>query len=1707
MNSFLLGNNMKIIISLSILLFSISTLNSQVWLEQFKDKENVNLNDIIKVANQHFDTVDITKKGSGIKQYKRFEWFWNDRVLPDGSFPNIEILTEANNFSTKNKLSKTQSSNKWKHLGPFGANGGYSGIGRVNCVRVNPHNGDIWAGTPSGGIWTSSNNGSSWSTNTDKEDVITSLGITSIAFHPTDSDIIYAATGDGDGTNTYSYGVIKTTDGGSSWKSTGLSWNITQYRTISKLLIDNSNPNILYIAGSSGIYKSTNSGDNWEQVKTGTFKDLEFKPNDYSTLYAAGTQIWKTTNAGTDWSQLTNGIPTSGVRRIALAVSKNSSDVVYALVGNSSGNNLKGVYLSTNAGSSFSEIADGSPNMMGYSKTGDDTKGQVWYDLCIEADQDDWEKVIIGGVNLWRTTDAGSNWEISSMWSGNHNNLTTVHADQHDLWYDDDNNVMYVGNDGSVYKSDDFGESWDWIGSGILATQFYRFGISQLDTSLYIGGTQDNGTKVKKAGGNWVDKIGGDGFDAVIDHEDKTIMYGSLYYGDYFKSTNGGNSFKRINDLDNDNEYDDINETGAWSSPLILNPDNSETLFLGMKNVWRSYDSGDNFTKISNFNYGNNKIVRLAISEVDTNIIYVAFNSRLYKTTNNGTDWTQITRPGNTSISYISTDDEDSEKIWATNSRYSSGNKVFESTDGGSTWTNISLNLPNIPVLTVVKQRGTDDRLWIGTDVGVYYKDDNMNQWEEYNEDLPNVIVTELEINSSYNQLYASTYGRGIWKVDIPTSLDAPSITDPDFGAIGVKTSNLIIDWDDVDDADEYIIELSDNETFDSNIDLDTVDISRYVITSLENNKKYYVRVKSLNQYTQSDWSSIHNFTTVVGRVQLLSPTNNNISVSFDEELKWKELDGANGYELIISDMEDFSSIVKNITTSDLNSILNENLTLNLSFNAEYWWKVRATNSGVETPEWSFERSFETYLDKPNIFSPPNNSEDVNTTFTANWSSVDGADEYEVVYFEFDNLNEIVSENTNDISLLITELKSYTKYGLYVYALKEGNRGLVSDTNYFTTSIASVNLNSPNNNSINVERSQVFSWNSLPYATEYELELDVNENFDTPNLIKKKTSSTSLNEELELLDTTYFWRVSAYVDDQKGPYSEVFNLRTKLNSISLDYPENNSSQIELDTLLRWEESSENTFIVEISLVSDFSSNVIKQPSNENFFPILNLKNFTTYFWRVKVVNNNYESDWSETYSFKTNVGVPELLNPVNNAFNQVTNLDFVWENIIYSDKYEFQLDTSIQFNSNEFLNLDNNSNSFTVSDLLYDVEYFWRVRLTADGNTSNWSEIFSFRTKLMEPTLTVPADGSIDISKEGELEWIDDSDATRYDIQLSDNSQFSKLIYDESVSGLKFSYSGLENDKQYFWRVKSTRNEFESDWSNVYSFYTPSTIDRPQLTEPVNLSNNLELKEISLRWNELDNVEKYHIQVSLNSDFDELLVDDNNIIGNTYKLDLDLESQLYYWRIKGIRENNESEWSVVWNFSTTLPKVNLLLPANNEIKQGINGSLVWEKVEKANTYNLELSEDENFLNLISTVSGSVNENQLEYEGLEKNKQYYWRVNSESDIAISKWSEVWNFTTSETQTSVEFNNSKTTISVVPNPINEIATIKINSEISSSINIKLTDLNGRDVLNLYNSNINKGELLELPLNTNGISKGAYLLLLKSENETKTIKVIIN
>ncbi|MEO6189945.1 MAG: hypothetical protein ABIO44_05810, partial [Saprospiraceae bacterium] len=232
------------------------------------------------------------EKGKGYKVFKRWEWYWNSRLNISDAFPPNDIIFkefEAYLSTHPDKPSDYFGPSNWVFRGPSNSDGGYEGLGRINCIAFHPTNANTyWVGSPGGGIWKTTDNGKTWTTNYDKMPV---LGVSNIVIDPKNANIIYIATGDGEGGataygfingrgNTKSIGVLKSTNGGLNWSKTGLSWTVTDQVLVRKLLIHPNNSNILYAASSSGVYKTTNAGANWTQLLQNYYTDIEFKPND-----------------------------------------------------------------------------------------------------------------------------------------------------------------------------------------------------------------------------------------------------------------------------------------------------------------------------------------------------------------------------------------------------------------------------------------------------------------------------------------------------------------------------------------------------------------------------------------------------------------------------------------------------------------------------------------------------------------------------------------------------------------------------------------------------------------------------------------------------------------------------------------------------------------------------------------------------------------------------------------------------------------------------------------------------------------------------------------------------------------------------------------------------------------------------------------------------------------------------------------------------------------------------------------------------------------------------------------------------------------------------------------------------------------------------------------------------------------------------------
>jgi len=701
---------------------------------------------------------------AGYELFKRWESYMEPRVYPSGDKTQASRAYEEfvkyqsqnsgsqNRIGNGNQTSSTQSIT-WQAIGPFGDPTG-GNAGRINAVRFDPSSSTgIWICTPDGGLWNTTNSGTNWSTNTDQLGVI---GNSDVVFDPTNSQNMYMATGDGDAGDSYSIGVLKSTDGGSTWAASGLTWPVSYGYKIYKMLINPHNANVLFAATTVGLYRSTNAGATWSVVQAGSFTDIEYKPNDTTTIYGVTTTFYKSTNGGASFTAVTSGLPGSGsVDRLAIAVTPANAAYVYVVGSSSANDGFYAFYQSTTSGTSFTSMAT-SPNLLGWVAAGNDTGGQGWYTLSIAASPTNADEVVVGGVNIWKTTNGGANWTILAQWQGS--GAPYVHADIHDLIYKN-GTTIYAGTDGGIFNTTNSGSAWSALNGNMNIAEIYKIGLSKTTYSLAITGHQDNGTNIY--GGGWTQTMGGDGMDCFIDWSNDQVMYGEQYQGSLNRTTNGGGAWAAITT--------GLTGTAAWVAPIHQDPATANTIYCGYSQLFKSTNQGTSWTQLGTLG-GSNSIVEFAVAPSNPQIIYVIQGNTLYKTTNGGTAWTNVTGTlptGSAQLTWIAVEDKDPNSVWVTFSGYTANNKVYNSINGGTSWSNYSTGLPNLPANCITYWNGTKDGLYVGCDVGVYYRDSTTSAWAPYSTGLPNVSVRDLEIFYPLGKLRAATFGRSVWEADL----------------------------------------------------------------------------------------------------------------------------------------------------------------------------------------------------------------------------------------------------------------------------------------------------------------------------------------------------------------------------------------------------------------------------------------------------------------------------------------------------------------------------------------------------------------------------------------------------------------------------------------------------------------------------------------------------------------------------------------------------------------------------------------------------------------------------------------------------------------------------------------------------------------------------------------------------------------------------
>ena len=762
---------MKAIITFLLVAFSTAVFaqfnSAAPWLNNTDaaKQETFTINELKNLFDSYWLTHDKNKKGSGYKPFMRWHYHWKNKtnnqgylITPDAMW---NALSQKNAFKSINSIQSFATSN-WEAVGPFShTNTGSwsSGQGRVNIVHVDPSNANnVYIGTPAGGIWKSTNAGNGWIPLSDN---LPQIGVSGIAIDYSNSNVIYIATGDKDAADTYSIGVLKSVDGGATWSTTGLTFSNTSTRA-GDILIHPTNNQILWCATSVGLYRTTNAGATWQMVRSGNFSQgsIRLKPNNPSIVYAvSNTRFFVSTNTGANFTQVTTGLPTNSGRLI-LDVTPANAEYVYILSAQTD-YSLQGLFKSTNGGSSFTNVSGTGTNIF--------ESSQAWFDLALAVSNTNAEEVYTGCLNVWKSVDGGFNFTKINSWSQPFQ-ASYTHADIHYLGFQ--GNLLYCGSDGGIYVSNNGGMVFNDKTAGAQIGQFYKISVSKQTSGKMVGGLQDNGGQ-GLSNAVWKNFYGADGMDTAISPTNSNLYYGFIQNGsNLYISTNAANSLGT-------NVSIPSGASGNWVTPLAINE--AGQVFSAYNNLYRL--NGSTWVQQNTTSLGTDPLELLSIDPSNDNIMYVSNDIALYKSLDKGITFTLIyTAPSE--ITAIDVHSSNSAIVYIATSGING--LVLKSIDGGQTFTDFSTGLPTIAKNTIVHQgRNTTNPVYVGTSLGVYYIDDTLTSWQPFDTNLPNVAVTDLEINLEDSKLIAATYGRGIWQTNIPVQ-----IPDTDIKLVEIQSPN-----------------------------------------------------------------------------------------------------------------------------------------------------------------------------------------------------------------------------------------------------------------------------------------------------------------------------------------------------------------------------------------------------------------------------------------------------------------------------------------------------------------------------------------------------------------------------------------------------------------------------------------------------------------------------------------------------------------------------------------------------------------------------------------------------------------------------------------------------------------------------------------------------------------------------------------------------
>ncbi len=710
---------------------------------------------------------------------KRFFAEWN-HPYSDGIPSEIQLNIQKSIKSLPGEEElDPNSTNSWQQLGPNGIpypdSTSIKYSGRVKDIEAPSGNVELRVGASSGGIWRHMGTYGVCVSNS-----LPSPWLGSFTTDPANSNIVYAGTGEPDVMG--GIGLWKTTDAGASWQQVNFANDVPW--CFYKIRFD---PNIagrIHAATSDGYFRSDNNGSTWINKYPGLVSDFAINTfNNSSVVYIAeknsGTGgILKSTNGGDSFTRITN-LPHTDIG-MSLIATGNSQNTVYVFLGQNSTGLPIGVYRSDNSGTSWTTIT---PQGVQAFNT-----ARVEYKSLLSVCPADPNTVMTGTTSMCRSTNGGLTW--TEYWDIGNNPYRNLHGDHHRMEWKDANTV-YSANDGGIAVSTDKGATWSSAINILPITQFYDFDIGTSNKNVMYGGTQDNGTvKTENLGNTWYFIDGGDGAGNDIDPLSSNTVY-------ITHNASGNITYRRYKTIDGGQTWIDITSNLPPLDDWVpkIHSDKTTPFYLytnGGSHMFKSTNEGVNWTQMNSTAFPTPYILNFSVSIYSGTgpVIYACLEDapesgnhtgKLLRVYDNGTWYERSAGLPTTGawVRNVAIHPTDINTAYALMNGFS-GSKVFKTTNRGVNWTNITGNLPDIPVSDLVPHPSDNNKLYLSSEFGCYKTTNGGTNWYRWNNGMPGYpplqssdpIICDLKVIDSIAQngkyyIAACTYGRGIWMREI----------------------------------------------------------------------------------------------------------------------------------------------------------------------------------------------------------------------------------------------------------------------------------------------------------------------------------------------------------------------------------------------------------------------------------------------------------------------------------------------------------------------------------------------------------------------------------------------------------------------------------------------------------------------------------------------------------------------------------------------------------------------------------------------------------------------------------------------------------------------------------------------------------------------------------------------------------------------------